>query len=134
MKTTSTNSSTLKSVSRPPAWKIASASTPATSVPWAAASGAIACAIPPRKESPPAPSECVGRMRSRMREICHRKRAQMKMRKYQRTSRNWKVGRLIPTNQAPASEGPPPVPVGSEYQVAASSAMNCRHTSPTPTP
>ncbi len=34
-----------------------------------------------------------------MRETCHRKRAQMSIRKYQRSSRNWKNGRLTKAYQ-----------------------------------
>ena len=43
--------------------------------------------------------------RKSMRDTCHRKRAQMNKRKYQRRSRNWKSGRLTRPSHQPAADG-----------------------------
>ena len=40
-----------------------------------------------------------------MRDTCHRNRAQMNSRKYQRRSRNWNSGRLTQPSHQPASDG-----------------------------
>ena len=59
---------------------------PASNVPWAAAKTARACTEFERKPRPARRSGCVGTSFSSMRDTCHRKRAQMNRRKYQRHS------------------------------------------------
>ena len=84
--------------------------------PWARSTGENAYATAPRKPRPPARSGCVGVNRKSRRETCHRKRAQMNKRKYQRRSTNWKSGRLTTPSHQPAarwlqsSPGRDPIP------------------------
>ena len=56
---------------------------------------------PGRRSGPDASA----RASSSMRDTCHRKRAQMNSRKYQRSSRNWNSGRLTQPSHQPASDG-----------------------------
>ena len=62
-----------------------------------------------------------------MRDTCQRKRVQMNMRKYQRTSRNWKIGTLTSACHQPASDrlaNPEPLAAADPAaQVLASTAM-----------
>ncbi len=58
-----------------------------------------------------------------MRDTCHRNRAQMNSRKYQRSSRNWNSGRLTRPSHQPASDGRHVPLTGAPYQLATSSAL-----------
>ena len=57
----------------------------------------------------------------------------MKIRKYQRRSRNWKSARLTYAYHHPVSESVMPATVGVAYHVAVVSRTYCRQTSETPT-
>ena len=102
------------------------ASGPASSAPCAIASTAKAMAVSERKLSPPTRSGCVGTRRNSMRDTCHRKRAQINNRKYQRHSRNWKIGRLTQPYHSPAQRGFDPPAEGIAYQVLVSRAKYWR--------
>ena len=58
-----------------------------------------------------------------MRDTCQSRRVQMNSRKYQRSSRNWKSGRLTKPYQIPAGESLEPSAAAVAYHVAVSSAV-----------
>ena len=68
-----------------------------------------------------------------MRDTCHRNRAQMNNRKYQRSSRNWNSGRLTQPSHQPAIVGRQVPFAGAPCQLVTSSAICVRQSNPTPT-
>src|ERR1043166_9756739 len=106
---------------------------PARIAPCAINSGTKAYTVLPRNPRPPTRSGCVGMRLNSMRDTCQRKRIHMKIRKYQRTSRNWQIGKLTYANQKPVEENCNPSAPGVPYQVADESATKRRQKSRTPT-
>jgi hypothetical protein len=89
----------LKSGNAAPSKKMRPAIAPEISALCARSTGAKATGLPARKPRPPARSGCVGRRRSSSRETCQRNQAHRNSRKYQRRTRNWKIGMLTQAYQ-----------------------------------
>lgn len=117
-----------------PAWKMRLAIIPASNAPWASSNGEKARPIAVRNPRPAQRSGCVGTRWRSMRDTRHRKRAKTNRRKYQRSSRNWNIGRLTPTAHQPAGDSASTPPGRSPNQLVTSSATSVRQTNGTPIP